>query len=257
MAQAMIRGFLSTGVIEPANVTASDSEEEMLKYVKELGVNTTQDNKELVFKSRLIVLAVKPNIICPVLQEVSEKVTKDKIIVSIAAGIPTASIEQELPAGSRVVRVMPNTPALVLAAASVVAPGQCADPDDVEIVVELLSCIGICEVGTESILDAVTGVSGSGPAYAFTAIEALSDGGVKMGLPRDLATKLAAQTLLGAAKMVLENNQHPSVLKDQVCSPGGTTIAAVHKLEQAGFRAALMDAVEAATLKARELGSSD
>lgn len=257
MAQAMIRGFISTGVIEPANITASDNDRRMLNCVKDLGIQTTQCNQDLVSKSRLIVLAVKPHIVRPVLQEVSEKISKEKIIVSIAAGIPISAIEKELPAGSRVIRVMPNTPALVQAAASVLAPGKSVEPGDSDIVVELLKSIGICEPGSEKLLDAVTGLSGSGPAYAFTAIEALSDGGVKMGLPRDLATKLAAQTLLGAAKMVLESGQHPGELKDQVCSPGGTTIAAVHKLEKAGFRAALIDAVEAATQRAQELGASN
>lgn len=257
MAQAMIRGFVSTGVIKPSNITASDQDRKMLNKVKDLGVNTTHSNQDVVSKSQLIVLAVKPNIVRPVLQEVSQIVSREKIIVSIAAGIPISTIEQELPAGSRVIRVMPNTPALVLAAASVLAPGQSVQPGDSDLVLDLLKTIGICEPGSEKLLDAVTGLSGSGPAYAFTAIEALSDGGVKMGLPRDLAIKLAAQTLLGAAKMVLESGEHPGQLKDQVCSPGGTTIAAVHKLEKAGFRAALIDAVEAATQRAKELGSSN
>lgn len=255
MAQAMARGFISAGIIQAGNITASDTDPRMLNYMKkDLGVNVTESNKEVVQKSRMIVLAVKPNVVSPVLQEVSNTVSKEKLVVSIAAGIPIADIEKLLPEGSKVIRVMPNTPALVQAAASVLAPGRAVDDNDTELVIELLRCFGIAEPGSEKLLDAVTGLSGSGPAYAFTAIEALSDGGVKMGLPRDLATKLAAQTLLGAAKMVLETGKHPGQLKDEVCSPGGTTIAAMHKLERGGFRASLIDAVEAATLRAKELG---
>ncbi|KAH3748515.1 uncharacterized protein LOC127848271 [Dreissena polymorpha] len=258
MAQAMAKGFISAGVIKAEHIFASDTDQRMLHTIqKDLGINTTMDNIEVVTKSDLIVLAVKPNVVSSVLKEVSSTVSKSKIVVSIAAGIPLSAIEKYLPEGSRVIRVMPNTPALVQAAASVLAPGCAASQGDAELVIELLKCIGIAEPGSEKLLDAVTGLSGSGPAYAFMAIEALSDGGVKMGLPRDLAIKLAAQTLLGAAKMVLETGKHPGELKDQVCSPGGTTIAAMHKLEKAGFRAALIDAVEAATLRAKELGESE
>lgn len=256
MAQAMTKGFIATGAVQAGNITASDMDTRMLDFIKQLGVNVTQSNKEVVQKSDVIVIAVKPNIVSPVLKEVSPVVSKDKLFVSIAAGITIAAIERDLPAGTRVIRVMPNTPALVQAAASVLAPGQAADQSDTDLVLELLQSIGIAELGSEKLLDAVTGLSGSGPAYAFAVIEALSDGGVKMGLPRDLAMKLAAQTLLGAAKMVLESGKHPGQLKDEVCSPGGTTIAAMHKLERGGLRATLIDAVEAATLKAKELGGS-
>ncbi|XP_045181487.2 pyrroline-5-carboxylate reductase 1, mitochondrial-like [Mercenaria mercenaria] len=257
MAQAMARGFITSGIIKAGNITASDPDPRMLNYIKKnLGINITDSNKEVVQKSQMIVLAVKPNVVSLVLQEVSPTVSKEKLVVSIAGGIPISFIEKNLPEGSKVIRVMPNTPALVLAAASVLAPGKEVDSNDTELVIELLQCFGIVEPGSEKLLDAVTGLSGSGPAYAFTAIEALSDGGVKMGLPRDLAIKLAAQTLLGAAKMVLETGKHPGQLKDEVCSPGGTTIAAMHKLERGGFRATLIDAVEAATLRAKELGET-
>ncbi|BFZ21126.1 hypothetical protein BsWGS_24165 [Bradybaena similaris] len=229
----------------------------MLEQLRETGVRTTQDNKELVSDSDIVVIAVKPNIVKVILQEVAPVVqTGRHLFISIAAGVTIRAIEQSLPPGTHVVRVMPNTPALVLAGASVMAPGSHALKSDLEVVRGLLSTIGICEEGSEGLLDAVTGLSGSGPAYAFAAIEALADGGVKMGLPRDLALKLAAQTLLGAAKMVLETGKHPGQLKDEVCSPGGTTIAGMHALEKNGFRGALIDAVEAATLRAKELGSS-
>ncbi|XP_052764435.1 uncharacterized protein LOC128206171 [Mya arenaria] len=255
MAQAMARGFISAGVIKAENIMLSDVNPHMLNSIKkDLGVKITECNREVVTRSDLIVLAVKPNVVSPILKEVSSDVSKTKLLVSIAAGIPISAIEQLLPKGSRVIRVMPNTPALVLAAASVLAPGQAVVDGDTDLVIELLQCIGIAEPGSEKLLDAVTGLSGSGPAYTYMAIEALADGGVKMGLPRDLAMKLAAQTMLGAAKMVLETGKHPGQLKDEVCSPGGTTIAALHKLERAGFRATLIDAVEAATLRAQELG---
>ncbi|KAK3600560.1 hypothetical protein CHS0354_003497 [Potamilus streckersoni] len=257
MAQAMARGLISTGVLKPKNITASDTDPIMLNYIKELGVHITEDNTQVVERSKLIVIAVKPNVVRLVLKDISRVMSPDKVLVSIAAGIPISTIEKELPPKTRVIRVMPNTPALVQAAASVLAPGTEVLPGDSELVQELLQCIGICEAGSEKLLDAVTGLSGSGPAYAFAAIEALSDGGVKMGLPRDLAIKLAAQTLLGASKMVLETKKHPGQLKDEVCSPGGTTITAMHVLEKGGFRGALIDAVEAATLKARELGSTN
>lgn len=255
MAQAMAKGFISTGIIKANHITASDPDPRMLKHIASLGVTTTENNKEVVNKSKMVVLAVKPNIVPPVLREVSEVVSKDKIVVSIAAGVTLHTIENNLPPDSRVIRVMPNTPALVQAAASVLAPGSKSLPEDKDLVSELLRCIGICETGSEGLLDAVTGLSGSGPAYAFAAIESLADGGVLMGLPRDVATKLAAQTLLGAAKMVLESGKHPGQLKDEVCSPGGTTIAAMHKLEKGGFRGSLIDAVQAATNRAKELGA--
>ncbi|XP_052086335.1 pyrroline-5-carboxylate reductase 2-like [Mytilus californianus] len=255
MAQAMARGFIATGVIKSQNIIASDPDPRMLKFLKNHGITTTLENTEVVDRSKMIVIAVKPNVVSKVLKEVKDHVTMDKIMVSIVAGVPLSILEENLPPDTRVVRVMSNIPVTVQAAASVISLGAGALPDDSELVRELLQCIGICEEGSESLLDAVTGLSGSGPAYAFTAIESLADGGVKMGLPRDLAIKLAAQTLLGAAKMVLESGKHVGQLKDEVCSPGGTTIAAMHSLERAGFRASLINAVEIGTLKARELGS--
>ncbi|CAG2216763.1 proC [Mytilus edulis] len=254
MAQAMARGFISTGVIKAQNITASDPDPRMLRFLKNLGIATTLENTEVVDRSKMIVIAVKPSIVSKVLKEVKDHVTMDKIMVSIVAGVPLSILEENLPPDTRVVRVMSNIPVTVQAAASVISMGAGALPDDSELVRELLQCIGICEEGSENLLDAVTGLSGSGPAYAFTAIESLADGGVKMGLPRDLAIKLAAQTLLGSAKMVLESGKHVGQLKDEVCSPGGTTIAAMHTLERAGFRASLINAVEIGTLKAIELG---
>lgn len=254
MAQAMARGLISGGVVQPSKIWASDPDPAVLKFIQCLGVNTTSKNEEVVENTQVVVIAVKPNVVSSLLKEVSPFITKDNLVVSIAAGIRISIIEALLPPASRVIRVMPNTPALVQAGAAVLAPGSAVRKGDNDLVAELLSSVGICEEGTEANLDAVTGVSGSGPAYAFAAIEALSDGGVKMGLPRALSTKLAAQTLLGAAKMVLETGKHPGQLKDEVCSPGGTTIHAMHTLEKSGFRSALIDAVEAAAKHSQFLG---
>ncbi|XP_050412666.1 pyrroline-5-carboxylate reductase 1, mitochondrial [Patella vulgata] len=256
MAQAMAKGFISSGLVRAGNITASDHNQQCLQILQDLGAKTTRENQEVVTKSDLVVLAVKPHIVKPVLREVAPIVKSDTLFVSIAAGVTIESIESNLPVGTRVVRVMPNTPALVSAGASVLTKGTTASDTDSKLVKALLSSIGICEEGSESYLDAVTGLSGSGPAYAFVAIEAMADGGVKQGLPRDLALKLAAQTLLGAAKMVLETGKHPGQLKDEVCSPGGTTIAAIASLEKSGFRGALIDAVEVATLRAHALGAT-
>lgn len=254
MANAMVVGFTSTGLVKADHITVSDSCTQMLEGFKHIGAHTVITNADVVKNSQLIFLAVKPNIVKQVLEEVSPLITKNHLVVSIAAGVKIASIEVCLPAGTRVIRVMPNTPCLVQAGASVVAPGTGALPPDSQLVVELMRSVGFCELGSEKMLDAVTGLSGSGPAYVFAAIDALADGGVKMGLARDLALKLAAQTMLGAAKMVVESGRHPGELKDEVCSPGGTTIFAMHALEKNGFRSALIDAVEAGALRAKELG---
>jgi pyrroline-5-carboxylate reductase len=175
-------------------------------------------------------------------------------LISIAAGVTLARLEAALPAGARVIRVMPNTPALVGEAAAAFALGKSATAADGELAKKLLSAVGIAFLVKESLLDAVTGLSGSGPAYVYQFIEALSDGGVAAGLPRDISTKLAAQTVLGAAKMVLETGQHPGALKDQVTSPGGTTIEGLHELEKGKLRATVMSAVRAATEKSKKLG---
>ncbi|MFO0845228.1 MAG: pyrroline-5-carboxylate reductase [Gemmataceae bacterium] len=202
----------------------------------------------------LLVLAVKPQAMAAVLAEVREAVRRQPLVVSIAAGVTLAQLADALGRQTRLVRVMPNTPCLVDASASGFAPGEHATPDDVALVQALLDDVGRAFRVPESLLDAVTGLSGSGPAFVYLMIEALSDGGVRVGLPRDVATALAAQTVLGAAKMVLETGQHPGALKDMVASPGGTTIAGLHELERAGVRGALMNAVEAATRRAAELG---
>ena len=253
--QALIRGLLKGGVVKTNNIIVSDSNPTALHSLSEMGVKTTQNNREVVADSEVVLVAVTPNVIRSVLEEVTPDVVTDRqLFVSIAAGVTIQSLEKCLPDGTRVIRVMPNIPTLVQAGASVMTFGTSVRRGDPEMVKQLLRSVGLCEEGGENLMDAVTGLSGSGPAYAFTAIEAMADGGVKMGLPRDLSMKLAAQTLLGAAKMVLETGKHPGQLKDEVCSPAGTTINAMHVLESRGFRSSLIDAVQAATLRATELG---
>ncbi len=258
MATALAKGFVQAGVVSPNRISASDVAEAARTAFRRAvpGAVVTASNGEAVRKARVVVLAVKPDQVENVLKEVRPLFTPAQLLLSIAAGVPLARLQAALGEGARLVRVMPNSPALVGAAACGFALGRNATTDDAKLAERLLTSVGIaCQV-KEALLDAVTGLSGSGPAYAFLVIEALSDGGVAAGLPRDVATRLAAQTLLGSARMVLETGLHPGALKDMVTSPGGTTIAGLHALERGGLRAALMDAVEAATRRSAELGKS-
>ncbi|MBM3876927.1 MAG: pyrroline-5-carboxylate reductase [Verrucomicrobia bacterium] len=257
MAAALAKGFIRGGLAEAGRVVASDIVAAAREtFAREVGARVTASNSDVVRMSRVLVLAVKPDHVAPVLGEVAPSFTREHLLISIAAGIPTARIESALPAGSRVIRVMPNTPALVGASASAFAPGRHATGEDASLAMKLFSSVGVAMQLKETLLDAVTGLSGSGPAYVFTVIEALSDGGVAAGLPRDAATKLAAQTVFGAAKLLLETSQHPGALKDAVTSPGGTTIEGLHELERAGVRSAFISAVRAAADKSRKLGQS-
>mmetsp|Transcript_14935 Transcript_14935/g.44374 ORF Transcript_14935/g.44374 Transcript_14935/m.44374 type:complete len:272 (+) Transcript_14935:35-850(+) len=256
MAQALAGGLIKNGYTTKDDVIASDKYEPCRKAVTEkLGVRSTDDNVEVVKNATIIVLAVKPNDINAAIESINPALTSDHLLVSIAAGITTASIEAACAAERRVVRVMPNTPAQVGEVAAAVAPGSACRPGDVDEIVRMLGSVGTAVQVDESKLDAITGLSGSGPAYGFLAIEALADGGVRAGLPRGVALKMAAQTMLGAAKMVLETGTHPGELKDRVCSPGGTTIAGVHALEIGGFRASLINAVVAAAARSSELAT--
>jgi len=256
MATALIRGMLRAGTAEPGAVTASDPVEPARSALRAAtGVTVTESNAEVARRSDVIVLAVKPQGMARVLEGLRPDVTPDHLVVSIAAGVSLSALAAGLGPDRRLVRVMPNTPALVGEGASGYCLGPHARPDDEGVVRACCEAVGRAHRVPESLLDAVTGLSGSGPAFVYMIIEALSDGGVRVGLPRDVATSLAAQTVLGAAKMVLETGDHPGVLKDQVTSPGGTTIAGVHALERGGLRAALIDAVEAATRRSAELAA--
>jgi pyrroline-5-carboxylate reductase len=256
MATALACGFtrelLSSDQILGAD-PATASREHFLQVVGKGAIagetaDPTLNDADIVF------LAVKPQVMQTALAALDPLTLSSKLVVSIAAGVTISTLESGLPSGTRLIRVMPNTPCLIGRGACGVSRGSCATDDDEKIVNELLETVGLVENVPEKLLDAVTGLSGSGPAYVFQIIEALSDGGVKVGLPRDMATRLAAQTVAGAAEMVLETDEHPAALKDAVTSPGGTTIAAIHEMEKAGVRAALMNAVAASTKRSQELG---
>jgi pyrroline-5-carboxylate reductase len=211
-------------------------------------------NAEVARDSDVVVLCVKPQILDQVLRGIAQEVTGEKLIVSVAAGVPIAAIERRLHPPVRVIRAMPNTPATVGAAATALALGEHATEADLATARTIFDSVGTSVLLEESQLDAVTGLSGSGPAYLFLIIEALADAGVKVGLSRRASLQLAAQTVLGSAKLLIESGQHPGLLKDGVTSPGGTAIAGLHTLEAGGLRNVLMNAVEAATRRSRELG---
>lgn len=255
MATALASGWLQARLTTAERVCASDPvDAARASFAKQTGAAATVDNLQVVQASDLLVLAVKPQQVADVLREIVPAVGPQHLLVSIAAGVTLRQLGDQLGEGRRIIRVMPNTPCLVAASASAFAAGTAATPGDVLLLERLLGAVGRAFQVPEKLLDAVTGLSGSGPAFVFVMIEALADGGVRMGLPRDLATQLAAQTLLGSARMLLETGLHPGVLKDMVASPGGTTIAGLHALERAGLRGALIDAVEAATRRSAELG---
>jgi len=254
MGEALVRGLLRAGVAEPQKVLGSDPRDERRAFLeKTYGIRTTPDNKQVAREAGILVLFIKPQVMERVLEEIGPTIHADALVVSIAAGVPISAIEARLPQ-ARVIRTMPNTPALVGAGATAIAMGGHATQDDVAAARHIFESVGMTVVLDEAQMDAVTGLSGSGPAYMFLIIEALSDAGVKVGLSRHQAQALAAQTVLGSAKLLIETDEHPGRLKDMVTSPGGTAIAGLHTLEAGGLRTTLMDAVEAATKRSRELG---
>jgi pyrroline-5-carboxylate reductase len=258
MATALIRGLLEAKQIAAECLMASDPlPEARLALAQATGIAVVADNRAVAEASEILVLAVKPQTMGAVLAELQPVVTPRHLVISIAAGVPLRRLTQALGVDRRIIRVMPNTPCLVGAGASAYALGAAATADDARLIERILSAVGKAYGVPESLLDAVTGLSGSGPAFVAMVIEALSDGGVRMGLPREVATALAAQTVLGTGRMVLEMKLHPGLIKDMVASPGGTTIAGVHALERAGLRGALIDAVEAATRRSVELGQAE
>jgi pyrroline-5-carboxylate reductase len=257
MAGALIKGLLHAGAIDSDHIIASDVKPDRLKQLEAAhGIRTTIDNHALVRDVDVLVLAVKPQGVDKVLTAVGREVKDGTVVISVAAGVPIAAIEARLPGGARVVRSMPNTPAIALAGATAIAAGTHATEDDMRIARALFEAVGRVVTLDESQLDAVTGLSGSGPAYVMLMIEALADGGVKVGLHRDTALLLAAQTVYGSAKLLLETGEHPGRLKDMVTSPGGTAIAGLHTLESGGLRRTLIDAVECATHRSEALGEA-
>ena len=256
MAGALIRGLLAGKTMTPDQIRVSDLKSERLdELARTYGVETTTDNEQLARWADVVVIAVKPQIVDRILSPLSASMSDADLVISIAAGVPIEALEARLPEGARVVRAMPNTAAIALAGATAIAPGTHATAGDLEVAKALFDAVGRCVVLDESLLDAVTGLSGSGPAYVMVMIEALADGGVKVGLGRDTALLLAAQTVYGAAKLQLETGEHPGRLKDMVTSPGGTAIAGLHTLESGGLRRTLIDAVEATSTRAAELGA--
>jgi pyrroline-5-carboxylate reductase len=255
MAGALIRGLLHSKTVAAEQIRASDVKGDRLSELHEkYGIVASDDNDAIARWADVIVISVKPQIVDRILTPIAGALREGDLVISIAAGVPIEAIEARLPEGARVVRAMPNTAAIALAGATAVAPGAHATGADLEVAKALFEAVGRCVVLDESLLDAVTGLSGSGPAYVMVMIEALADGGVKVGLGRDTALLLAAQTVYGAAKLQLETGEHPGRLKDMVTSPGGTAIAGLHTLEAGGLRRTLIDAVEAASNRAAELG---
>ncbi len=253
MAEAIMRGLLREDVgvgICVAEINPRRRDELSAHFPH---VRVVADAAEAAQWGEVIVLAIKPQQAEGALDLIEPFITPQNLVISIMAGIPTSKIEANLVPGCRIIRAMPNTAALIGAGATAVCPGRKTTSDDLDLARQIFALIGIAVVVEEKLMDAVTGLSGSGPAYVFTFIEALSDAGVKNGLPRDIAAQLAAQTVLGAARMVVETGEHPTLLKEKVTSPGGTTIAALHALENGSFRGVVMNAVEAACLKSKEL----
>ena len=271
MGEALLKGLLKTGAARPAQVLVSARRPERVRELAQTYGIRGGSNAEVARDSDVIVLCVKPQILDQVLRSIAPDVSQDKLVISVAAGVPIAAIERRLhpaahasaqgvgpspakPAPPRIVRAMPNTPATVGAGATGIALGEHATEADLATAKTIFDSVGLTVVLDESQLDAVTGLSGSGPAYIFLIIEALADAGVKVGLSRRASLQLAAQTVLGSAKLLIESGQHPGMLKDGVTSPGGTAIAGLHTLEAGGLRNVLMNAVEAATRRSRELG---
>lgn len=255
MGKSIMSGIIGSGIVPAADITASDVFPAVLEAAKEeLGINITADNREVVQKSDVIFLVVKPYHLGSAIAGFADCITPDKVFISIAAGQTLGILKGYFGEGVKTIRVMPNTPAQVTAGMTGVCRNELVTDEDLDYAMKLMNGFGKAEVVPEDLLDAVTGISGSGPAYVFLFIEALADGGVLEGLPRAQAYTFAAQTVFGAAKMVLDTGKHPGVLKDAVCSPHGTTIAAVAALEENNFRNAVIQAVHACAERSREMG---
>lgn len=255
MAGALIRGLIGTKTIPSTHIIAADPDQARLDLLEsDLGIRVTKSNDTAVGEANVVVLATKPQVFGQVLPSLAASLTPGTLVISIAAGISTRIIERMLPDGTHVVRTMPNTPALVGAGATAVAPGTHATDEDLTLAQRLFESVGIVVRVPESQIDAVTGLSGSGPAYVFAMIEALRDAGVKEGLPEATALELASQTVLGAARLLREHGEAPEALRQKVTSPGGTTVVGLQALDAQGFRDAVLGAVRAATHRSTELG---
>ncbi|MFA6308186.1 MAG: pyrroline-5-carboxylate reductase [Clostridia bacterium] len=257
MGSAMIKSIVKSGIISPGNISIYDIDKKKLTdLASETNTSALDSAKEVVLKSDVIILAVKPNMVKSVLSDCIDAFSADKLLVTIAVGIPTDFYKEILGKNKKVVRVMPNTPALVGEGMSIISCPENISKNDCETVLELFRCVGKVELLDENLMNEVTALTGSSPAYVYMFIETMADTAIQSGIPENLAYTLAAQSVLGSAKMVLETGLHPSILKDQVCSPGGTTIEAVRALESNGFRNSIIDAMNECTKKAKEIGQT-
>jgi pyrroline-5-carboxylate reductase len=255
MGEALVKGLVEASVVKADALMAADTRADRLADLdRRYGIRIARSNVECVRECDVVLLAVKPQIMAAVLEEIAPSLSRRQLVISVAAGVSTATIRAAAGKDLRLIRVMPNTPALVLAGATAIAKGKGLEDGDLETAQEIFGAVGKVVVLDEDLMDAVTGLSGSGPAYVAVVVESLADGGVKMGLDRATAMTLATQTVLGAAKLLLETGLHPGALKDMVSSPGGTSITGIAALEEGGIRTTFITAVERATLRSRELG---
>lgn len=257
MGEVLMRGLIQSGSVKKKDIITSDTNRDRLSYIeKTYGVRTTTSNVKLVESASIVIIAVKPQNVDDLLEELSKSSHEEHLFISIVAGITTERLAANMHHQSGIIRVMPNAPSSVLAGIAALCPGRNVSAADLKRAVSIFECVGkTVVIRNEALMDVVTGLSGSGPAFVFLVIESLSDAGVQLGISRKEASLLAAQTTFGAAKMLLETGRHPSELKDIVATPGGTTFAGLKMLEKGNFRSTIMDAVEAATVRSRDLGA--
>lgn len=256
LAEVLTKGFIAAGVLQINQVWASAPTERDTYWIRHLGCNVTHNNSELIKENKVVVLAVKPQVLPKVLREIAKDVTKDHLLLSFAAGMKLRTMQYLLPPKTKIVRLMTNTPVQFREGVSSYTPGAYCTDEDVELIFKLMSSVGYCVEVKEELVDLITGFAGGGPAYIYTVIEAMANGAVQGGMNRDDALQMAARTVLGAARMVQETKEHPGELRDAVCSGGGSTIFGIKALEKAGLRTAIMEAIMAATDRSRNLGES-
>jgi pyrroline-5-carboxylate reductase len=257
MGEALIAGVLQSGLLSPEEIQFYEPRIERRDYLRDkYRVPSAKSNEDLISRSPIVILAVKPQSVPEVLPEISRCFKRDHLLISICAGVPLEYLQSFCPIPVRMVRAMPNTPALIQKGATALAPSPQAQTEDISNAEAIFQAVGITAIVKESLMDAVTGLSGSGPAFVFAVIEALAAGGVKEGLSQEAALALTTQTVLGAAHLIQSTGKHPATLRDQVCTPGGTTIAGLYAMEEGGFRLSLMNAVIAATRRSKELGEA-